>query len=331
MEFDRSLNAPYGEAIRLSPLVTRLLANNPGPYTFRGTGVYLVGAGGSVRASEGDKNKAIAVIDPGPAQPDHLAALKRVIGARRVSHILITHTHADHSPAAAELKAWSGAKTYAYGPHFLAPSALRIASAATGNSPAGRFAGGEGEPVEEAIDRDFVPDVLVRDGEVIAGDGFTITGVHTPGHTSNHMCYALAEEAALFCGDHVMGWSTSVVAPPDGDMGEYLASLEKLRRRGETIFYPTHGSPIASPRDWLDQLIAHRRKREAQVVAGIASGAGTVAALVAAIYPGLDAALHAAAASQIAAHLDHLARQGAIARDGEGFRLTERGPGQRTP
>jgi glyoxylase-like metal-dependent hydrolase (beta-lactamase superfamily II) len=296
MQFDRSLDVPYGEAVRLSPLVARLLADNPGPYTFRGTGVYILGAGSNV-----------AVIDPGPAQPDHLAALKRAIGGRKVSHILITHTHADHSPAAAELKAWSGAKTYAFGPHAGAGSA------------------------EEAADRDFAPDVLVKDGDVIAGDGFTITAVHTPGHTSNHICYALGDEAALFSGDHVMGWSTSVVAPPDGNMGDYLASLEKLRRRDEQIFYPTHGSPILHPQDWLDQLIAHRRMREAQVVAGIGAGADTVAALVAAVYPGLDAALHAAAASQVQAHLDYLIWQGAVAPDGGGFRLTERAPGQRKP
>jgi glyoxylase-like metal-dependent hydrolase (beta-lactamase superfamily II) len=318
MQFDRSLDAPTGEAVQLSLLVARLLADNPGPYTFRGTGVYIVGNG-----------QSIAVIDPGPAQPGHLAALKRAIGTRRVSHILITHTHADHSPAAADLKAWSGAKTYAFGPHVLAPSALRIASAATGTSPADRFAGGGGGPVEEAIDSDFAPDVLVKDGAVIAGDGFTITGLHTPGHTSNHMCYALREEAALFSGDTVMGWSTSVVAPPDGDMGDYLASLEKLRARDARIFYPTHGSPIPDPRNWLDQLIAHRRMREAQVLAGLGAGANTVAALVAAIYPGLDAGLRMAAASQVQAHLDWLVKQGAVVPDGESF--TARAPGPGTP
>jgi glyoxylase-like metal-dependent hydrolase (beta-lactamase superfamily II) len=296
MEFDRSLDAPYGETVQLSPLVTRLLADNPGPYTFRGTGVYIVGAGASV-----------AVIDPGPAQPEHLTALKRAIGTRRVSHILITHTHADHSPAAAALKEWSGAKTYAFGPHAGAGSA------------------------EEAADRDFAPDVLVRDGEVIAGESFTITALHTPGHTSNHTCYALREEAALFSGDHVMGWSTSVVAPPDGDMGDYLASLEKLRRRDERIFYPTHGSPVIDARDWLDQLIAHRRMREAQVVAGLKAGAVTVTALVAAIYPGLDAGLQAAAAAQVQAHLDYLIQKGDAVPDGAALCVTERAPGQRTP
>lgn len=292
MQFDRSLDAPVGEAVRLSPLVTRLLAGNPGPYTFRGTGVYIVGAGSRV-----------AVIDPGPVQPDHLAALTRAIGGRTVSHILITHTHADHSPAAAALKTWSGAKTYALGPHAGTVSA------------------------EEAIDVDFVPDVRVKDGDVLAGDGFTITCVHTPGHTANHLCYALREEAALFSGDTVMGWSTSVVAPPDGDMGAYLASLEKLRARGERIFYPTHGSPITDPQGWLAQLIAHRRMREAQVVAGLEAGAVTVAALVAAIYPGLDAALGAAAAAQVQAHLGWLVQQGAVAPDGDGFRLTARARG----
>lgn len=284
LHFDRTLEAPYGEAMALSPHIARLLALNPGPFTFKGTGVYLVGAG-----------SRIAVIDPGPALPDHITALKRAIGARTVSHILITHTHRDHSPAAAALKAWSGARTYAAGPH--------------------RAAAGE---VEEGADRDFRPDVIVKDGTVIAGDGFTLTCVATPGHTANHMCYALREEQALFCGDHVMGWSTSVVAPPDGDMAAYLTSLEKLIARGDRTLYPTHGSPITAPQDYLRELLAHRRMREAQILDALAPGADTAQALATRLYPDIDPRLRPAATSQVQAHLNHLEESGVATRAPDG-------------
>lgn len=279
LQFDRTLEAPYGEPIALSARVARLLAPNPGPFTFKGTGVYLVGAGA-----------AVAVIDPGPDLPGHIDALKRAIGGRTVSHILITHTHRDHSPAAAALKVWRGAKTYAAGPH---------------SSAAGE--------VEEGADRDFRPDMIVKDGDTIAGEGFTLTCVATPGHTANHMCYALAEEQALFCGDHVMGWSTSVVAPPDGDMAAYLASLEKLITRSDRILYPTHGSPITAPQDYLRGLLAHRRMREAQILESLGPDGDTAASLAARLYPDIDARLRGAAASQVQAHLNHLEENGAAA------------------
>lgn len=234
MNFDRSLDIAAGREVRLSPLVSRVLAPNPGPFTFRGTGVYIVGAGARV-----------AVIDPGPDIPEHALALRQALGARTVSHILITHTHRDHSPAAAALKAWSGAKTYG----------LPLASTATAH---------EGV-ADEAHDHDFTPDVRVEDGMRVLGDGFTLECIRTPGHTANHICYALGEEGALFSGDHVMGWSTSVIAPPDGDMGQYLASLDKLQARNDRVLYPTHGSPITAPHAWLGELIAHRHMREAQI------------------------------------------------------------------
>jgi glyoxylase-like metal-dependent hydrolase (beta-lactamase superfamily II) len=275
VNFDRSLDVAAGALVPLSPLVSRLLAPNPGPFTFKGTGVHIIGAG-----------RQVAVIDPGPALPGHIAALKQALGTRQVSHILVTHTHRDHSPAAAALKAWSGAQIYGV------------------TSPAAT-ASAEGL-VDEAHDHDFAPDITVSDGMLIGGEGFLLECVATPGHTANHMCYALVQEKALFSGDHVMGWSTSVMAPPDGDMGAYLASLEKLAARDERIFYPTHGSPIADPRDWLEQLIAHRRLREAQILAALARGADTVTALVEKLYPDLAPVLRPAAAQQVAAHLQHL-------------------------
>ena len=293
MKFDRSLQAPYGEEVHLSRRVARLLACNPGPFTFKGTGVYILGAGAEVM-----------VIDPGPDMPSHVEALKCALGSRRVSHILITHTHRDHSPAAAALKAWSGAKTYGI------PLASR-------NAPA---ASDEGA-VDEAHDHDFVPDVMVHDGMQIAGDGFELGCVATPGHTANHICYALAQEGALFSGDHVMGWSTSVIAPPDGDMGDYLASLERLKARDDEVIYPTHGSPILNPKEWIGQLIAHRHMREDQIRTALASHALSVAELVEQLYPKIEPALRPAAAQQIVAHLHHLQSRGEAASDDGRWRL----------
>jgi glyoxylase-like metal-dependent hydrolase (beta-lactamase superfamily II) len=278
LNFDQSLPAVYGMAERLSPMIERVLAPNPSPFTFRGTGVYLVGDA-----------RHVAVIDPGPNQPDHLAALMAAICTRQVTHILVTHTHRDHSPAAAPLKQATGARSYGFGPHA-------------------RFK----DDVEEGGDRDFVPDVAVKDGEEIAGEGYTFHCVFTPGHTSNHMCYALAEEKALFTGDHVMGWSTTVVAPPDGDMGAYLRSLEKLIARQDRILYPTHGSPIMKPRSFLRAYLAHRRMRENQIGRALGRGLGTVPELVAVLYAGLKPALHRAAALTVEAHLQHMLEEGKI-------------------
>jgi glyoxylase-like metal-dependent hydrolase (beta-lactamase superfamily II) len=289
LKFNRELDAPVGAEVRLSSLVSRVLAPNPGPFTFKGTGVYLVGA------------DALAVIDPGPAMPDHLSVLKSVIGTRKVSHILITHSHRDHSPAATALKAWCGAPVYGL-PDHAAPTS-------------------EEGAVDEAHDHDFVPDVMVYDRMRIAGEGFSFECVATPGHTANHVCYALTEESALFSGDHVMGWSTSVVAPPDGDMGRYVASLEKLLTRQEDIFYPTHGSPIPEARAWVRQLIAHRRGREDQILAALAAGRCSAAQLVSRLYPDIAPALERAAAQQVTAHLLHLAERHGVEREGTVWRV----------
>ncbi len=273
--YDRNFDAPPGLPMVLSPLVTRLLAPNPGPFTFRGTGVYLVG-----------NRNSVAVLDPGPLLPPHIEALQVAIGARRVSHILITHTHRDHCEAADVLKALTGAKTYGFGPQ------------------AGESTG------EEADDRAFIPDVMLRDGDEIASDGFTLRALHTPGHASNHLCFALDEERALFTGDHVMGWSSSVIAPPDGDMGDYLASLKRLIARDDAIVYPTHGGPVREPAAYMTALLEHRLAREAQVQAALDRGITTIPALQASLYAGLEPRLHAAAAATIAAHLRKLERDG---------------------
>ncbi len=285
--FDRSFAAPYGEAVRLSPLIRRVLANNPGPFTFRGTGVYIVGT------------RDVAVIDPGPNIPEHLDALKRALTGLRVTHILITHTHADHSPAAAPLKEWSGAATYAFGPH-----------------PA---ASDDGARVEEGGDRAFVPDVRLKDGDAIEAGGATFDCLHTPGHISNHMCYALRREKALFTGDHVMGWSTSVVIPPLGDMTDYMASLGKLIARGDRILYPTHGGPIENPKPFLEAYLAHRVEREEQIVACLREGRATIAEIVARLYADIDPRLHPAAALTVQAHLIKLEKDGRVTAQGGGL------------
>ena len=282
--FDRSLDAPYGDNIRLSPLITRVLANNPSAFTFKGTGVYIVG--------ESD----VAVIDPGPLLPDHIEALKRALKGKRVSHILVTHTHSDHSPAAQPLKEWSGARTYAFGPHG-----------------SGHHEGGP--RVEEGGDQSFVPDERVKDGDVLTGNGWSFECVHTPGHTSNHICFALREEKALFTGDHIMGWSTTVVTPPDGNMREYMASVRKLIARGDKILYPTHGSPIKDPKPFLEAYLEHRLDREKQILACVRDGLATIPEMVARMYADVDKRLHPASARSVLAHLIQLSEDGRVKAD----------------
>jgi len=283
--FDRTFEAPYERLVSFSPRIRRLLTNNPGPFTFKGTSVAVVGQG------------RVAVVDPGPDDPEHLAALREVLRGETVSHILITHTHRDHSPAAKALKEWTGAPTYGFGPH-------------------GGKLNEHGITVEEGGDREFVPDIVVRDGDIIEGAGFTIQCVHTPGHTSNHICYALKEEKALFSGDHVMGWSTTVIAPPDGDMGDYLASLKKLIARDDAVYWPAHGGPIRDPQRFVDAYLAHRLEREAQIVAALSDGLSAIPDIVEHVYAGLDQRLKPAAGLSVLAHLLQLIKEGRVAVDG---------------
>ena len=282
--FRREFSFEYGRLERVAPGIRRIVARNPGPFTFRGTGTYVVGDG------------EVAVIDPGPDLDEHVAALLAGLAGEQITHILITHTHRDHSPAAAAVKAASGATTWGFGPH----------------------AGGRrGDPaVEEGGDWDFAPDVRVRDGDSIAGKGWRFEAVHTPGHTSNHLCFALPESGVLFSGDHVMGWSTSVIAPPDGDMSAYMASLDKLLGRRDAVYWPTHGPAIPEPQDHVRAFIAHRREREAGILECLDAGAERVEAIVDKLYLGLEPGLRRAAGRSVHAHLLDLAARGIVDSDG---------------
>lgn len=276
----------YGEAGRMSPLVRRVIANNPGPFTYTGSGTYIVGA------------KEVAIIDPGPDDPAHIDALVAATQGERVTHILVTHTHRDHSGGAARLKTATGAPVFAFGPHPL-PRDL------------------DGPALEEGGDHAFRPDHTMRDGEAVSGPGWTLTALHTPGHISNHLCFALKEEAALFTGDHIMGWATTVIIPPDGDMGDYFDSLDLLLAREDRIYYPTHGAPIESPRRFVRAVKAHRLMRDGQIVRQLEQGRTQIGDIVAVMYAGVDKRLHGAAALNVLAHLQRMVRMGTVACDSE--------------
>lgn len=281
--FHRDMTFEYGAVAEISPLVRRVIARNPSPFSFHGTGTYIIGHG------------KVAVVDPGPLDDAHLDALLQALRHETVSHILVTHTHIDHSPAAAGLKAATGAPIYAFGNHPPPPP---------------------GQIPEQGGDRDFVHDVRVADGDVISGQGWTVEAVHTPGHISNHLCFALREEKSLFSGDHVMGWSTSVITPPDGSMSDYFRSLRKLLPRDEQRFYPTHGPPVPDPVPFVQSFIAHREDRERQIMACLASGPQTIPAMVEVMYRDVPQHLHPAAARSVHAHLIHMAESGRVKAEG---------------
>jgi glyoxylase-like metal-dependent hydrolase (beta-lactamase superfamily II) len=287
--FRRDLEVEYGAVAALSPLIRRVVAHNPSPFTFKGTGTYIVGRG------------RVAVIDPGPAIAAHVEALMKALAGETVTHILITHTHVDHSPAAAALKHMTGAPTYGFGPHGSGRAEDRT---------------GVGGITEEGGDHDFRPDVTLRDGDVVEGAGWRMIAVHTPGHTSNHLCFALAEERTLFSGDHVMGWSTSVIAPPDGDMAAYMRSLEKLLHRDDAVFWPTHGPAITDPKPFVQAFIAHRRERSDAILARLAAGDERIPDIVDHVYLGLDPRLKGAAARSVLAHLVELVETAQVECDG---------------
>ncbi|MFZ9395644.1 MAG: MBL fold metallo-hydrolase [Erythrobacter sp.] len=284
---------PTGVAEQCEPLVRRVLAPNPSPYTYTGTQTYLVGNAGDV-----------AVIDPGPADPAHLDAVERAIGGAKVVAIMCTHTHRDHSPAAAPLSARTGAPVVGCAPLVLDSEILAQ----------------WGPRSDESFDSTYAPDRVLEDGEAMTGTGWTLRAVHTPGHTSNHLCFALEESGALFTGDHVMGWSTSVVIPPDGDMGHYLKSLERLQGRNDRVYYSAHGEPITKPQQLVRGMIGHRRQRENQILRLLSERSLALPEFIPEMYKGLDPRLDKAAQMSVLAHLLDLERRGMAAHQGEVWR-----------
>ncbi len=295
-----------GTLLRVSPLIRRLVAPNPGPFTGTGTGTYVIG------------RHAVAVIDPGPDCPDHIDALLSGLGEERVSHIFVTHTHRDHSPASRPLQNRTGAPILAFGPHGVAQRQDLPPALAFGD-------------VEEGADHDFQPDFTLSDGDIITGKGWELEAIWTPGHTSNHLCFAFGAERALFTGDHVMGWSSSIISPPDGDMGTYMKSLERVRKRQDAVLWPTHGPPIRNPRAHVEALIAHRKSREQGIMSLLRDGTDKVPAIVSALYTNLPKAMHPAAERSVLAHLVDLHDRGIIALNGSfdrtgRFRLRQNSP-----
>ena len=279
----RQFDFTYGRRDQVSPLIQRVIADNPGPFTFTGTGTYLVG-----RDMPG---AGVAVIDPGPDDEAHLHALLRAVKGRTISHILVTHTHRDHAPLSRALsEAVGGAPILAARP----PARTTHASAA----------------LDEEDDDDFAPDVVLTGGEMIEGDGWTIEAMATPGHASNHMAFILRDENALFSGDHVMGWSTTVVAPPDGDMAAYMDSLDRVLARGFSTLWPTHGPAITQVAPFLKAYRDHRLEREAQICARLAAGDETIADMVPALYAAVDQRLWPAASLSVLSHLIKLVKDG---------------------
>lgn len=283
--FVRSFDFEYGRCDSLSPLVQRVIANNPGPFTYTGTGVYIIGSP-KVGAN-------VAVIDPGPILKEHSDALDAALVGRKVSHVLVTHHHLDHSPLARPLAEKHGCKVHGYGLQVRTPK--------------------DGEArLEAGDDFTFKPDIEVRCGDVISGDDWTIEAIHTPGHTSNHMCYALNEENTLFSGDHIMGWSTSVVSPPDGHMGDYLDSLERIKARRFDKIWPTHGPCIEDVDTFLQAYIDHRHKRETQILKTLHQGLTDIMDIVVALYTHIDKRLYPAAAHSVLSHLIHMRETGLV-------------------
>lgn len=283
--FVRAFDFAYGRRDQVAPLIQRVVCNNPGPFTFTGTGTYIVGLP--------QDGAPVAVIDPGPLDEVHLEALLRAVEGRSVSHVLITHTHRDHSPLARPFAERVGAPILAMRP----PAQETHASGA----------------LDEEEDQAFAPDVVLSGGERIVGTGWTLTALATPGHASNHMAFVLEEEKALFCGDHVMGWSTTVVAPPDGNMTDYMRSLDTVIAANFTTLWPTHGAPVTEPAPFLAAYRAHRLARETQILARIAAGDRTIAEMVPVLYAAVDRRLWPAASLSVLAHLGKLVDEGRVA------------------
>ena len=286
--FNKKLDLVPDTVDEPAPGVRRVMANNPGPFTFKGTLSYIVGRG------------KVAIVDPGPEDAAHTQALLDAVRGETVTHIFVTHTHRDHSPGVRALKAQTGATVYAEGPHRAARP-LHI---------------GEHNPLDSSGDHEFMADVRLKDGELVEGDGWVIEGITTPGHTANHMAFALRGKNILFAGDHVMGWSTSIVAPPDGAMSDYMASLHKLARRDEALYFPGHGPAIPDAKRFVNYYILHRRAREASILHRLGKGATDIPTIVRAIYIGIDPRLTGAAGLSVLAHMEDLVARGLVETDG---------------
>ena len=286
--FDKSFSLAPDQVQELAPGVRAIAADNPGPFTFKGTVSYIVG------------RDQVAIIDPGPDDAAHVAALLDAVRGEAVTHIFVTHTHRDHSPAAAKIKAATGAKVFAQGPHRLARPLHT----------------GEMHRLDASADLDFRPDTALADGDTVSGRGWTLEAVTTPGHTANHMAFAFKEANLLFAGDHVMAWSTTIVAPPDGAMTDYMASLQKLARRSEPLYLSGHGAPVRDAPRYVQYLIRHRQAREASILHRLAKGAADIQTIVRAVYIGLDPRLVGAAALSVLAHLEELVARGAVTTEG---------------
>lgn len=284
--FVREFDFEYGRCDQLSPLIRRVVAQNPGPFTYTGTGVYIIGT------------DDVAVIDPGPVQDDHIAALDKALDGQRVTHVFVTHHHLDHSPLAHPLAQKHGAKVHGFGPQNIAPT------------------GGEVR-LEAGDDVGFQPDIQVKDEQVFSGSNWSVRALHTPGHTSNHVCYALEEENTLFCGDHVMAWSTSVISPPDGHMGDYLRELARIRDKQYDRLWPTHGPAVENPSQFIQTYIDHRLQREEQILVQLRAGLSNIKDMVAVMYADVDKRLHPAAAHSVLAHMIHLVETGQVIAEGE--------------
>ncbi len=288
LPLDTAMSAPAGVLEQISPLVRRLVAPNGGPFTFTGTCTYIVGQG------------SVAIIDPGPDSPGHIAALLKAVRGHSVSHLVITHTHRDHSPAARAIVKATGAKIVGCAPHIAARD----------------IALGETSLLDASNDHDHAPHMIMQDGDVLAGGGFNLRALATPGHTMNHLAFRLEEENSLFSGDHVMAWSTTIVAPPDGSMGAFMASLDSLRGRPEETYWPGHGGPVREPQRFVRGLINHRRAREASILTRLRAGDRQIGDIVMSIYTGLNPALRGAAALSVFAHLEDLVARGLATSDG---------------
>jgi len=286
--YNKTFDLVPGQAAEIAPGVRAVVANNPGPFTFRGTVSYIIGRG------------KVAIVDPGPDDDAHIAALLDAVRGETVTAIFVTHTHRDHSPAVPKIKAATGATVYAEGPHRLARP-LHV---------------GEAGRLDASADLDFRPDIALSDGDVVSGDRWTIEALTTPGHTANHMAFAFREADLIFSGDHVMAWSTSIVAPPDGAMSDYMASLEKLARRSEPTYLPGHGGPVRDAPRFVQNYIRHRHGRETSILRRLDKGAADISTLVRAIYIGIDPRLTGAASLSVLAHLEDLVARGLVATEG---------------